>query len=252
MSRHDKFKAYWESLKKPDLEYLYTNSSWMPVAKLAAKSDPSWDENADYRIAGDLHWELRREWVDSDFTLLIEYTDGISWQIATTPAWREEAQYRRAKNTSAGIGNSGRGWFYGTLDRLNPTLQDKKTGEWTDDQQTQDQQEPEEEIQVLSQGEYGVDHPLYDIFMDAIEQATGGKGVRHGGAATPFFEQPWNSIAKHTGFRGLMFQMIKKAEEACDKDNMETFERELLGSMVYGAMALLYARKHGYTKQVKV
>jgi hypothetical protein len=107
-------------------------------------------------------------------------------------------------------------------------------------------------VEVPTEGEYGINHPMYAIFMDAIEQATGGKGVRHGGAATPFFEQPWSCIAKHTGFRGLVFQMVKKAQEACGKDDMETFERELLGSLVYGAMALIHARKHGYTKQVKV
>lgn len=91
-------------------------------------------------------------------------------------------------------------------------------------------------------------HPLYEAFDDAIKQATKGKGERHGGDKTPFMEQRWHNIAKSTGVGGLMFQMIKKAEEACEKDDQEAFERELLGALVYGGAAYLYVKKHGFKK----
>lgn len=100
--------------------------------------------------------------------------------------------------------------------------------------------------------ELGVNHPMYVVFMDAIEQATGGKGQRHGGASIPFLDQRWHRIAQSTGFRSLVYQMCKKAEEACGKENYEDFERELLGAIVYGAMSLIHVRKHGYTREVTV
>lgn len=91
-------------------------------------------------------------------------------------------------------------------------------------------------------------HPLYEAFDDAVKQATKGKGVRHGGEATPFMDQPWHQVAKHTGVGGLVFQMVKKAQEACGKDDQESFERELLGALVYGGAAYLYVKKHGFKK----
>lgn len=100
--------------------------------------------------------------------------------------------------------------------------------------------------------ELGTNHPMYPVFMDAIEQATGGKGQRHGGARTPFLEQRWHNISKSTGFRSLVYQACKKMEEACGKDNYADFEREMLGGLVYGAMAIIHSRLHGYTKEVKV
>lgn len=92
-------------------------------------------------------------------------------------------------------------------------------------------------------------HPLMRAFDDAVRQATKGKGERHGGDKTPFFEQPWYATAKRTGVGGLMFQAIKKAGEACDKDDIEAFHRELLGAMVYLGMAYLYTQIHGFKKE---
>lgn len=89
-------------------------------------------------------------------------------------------------------------------------------------------------------------HPLQEAFDACIQQVTKGKGERHGGDATPFFDQPWYSIAKQTGPTGLIFQSMKKAGEACGKPDQETFERELLGAIVYAAMAYLYTQKHGF------
>lgn len=89
-------------------------------------------------------------------------------------------------------------------------------------------------------------HPLQETFDAVIAQVTKGKGERHGGEATPFFDQRWYPIAKSTGVGGLMFQAIKKAEEACEKPDQETFERELLGAIAYLGMAYLFVQKHGF------
>ena len=80
-------------------------------------------------------------------------------------------------------------------------------------------------------------HPLYSVYRAAIEQAAFGKGERHGGCETPFLDQRWKRIADGLcGPRGLAFQAIKKLEEALDKPDKESFERELLGAMVYMGM----------------
>lgn len=82
-------------------------------------------------------------------------------------------------------------------------------------------------------------HPLYPVFMQAIDQVMNGKGERHGGAATPFEEQPWNHYAKLHGRGFLTGQAAKKLEEAASKRHGEAFINESLGAMVYMAMAVI-------------
>jgi hypothetical protein len=94
-------------------------------------------------------------------------------------------------------------------------------------------------------------HELQKAFDDCILQVTKGKGVRHGGEATSFFLQPWHTIAQQTGPGGLVFQGMKKAGEACSKPDKDTFERELLGAIVYLAMAYLFVQEHGFNGVVK-
>jgi len=55
-------------------------------------------------------------------------------------------------------------------------------------------------------------HPLAPVFMAAIEQAMFGKGERHGGAVTPFLEQPWVHYSKMHGRGFLTGQASKKLE----------------------------------------
>jgi hypothetical protein len=96
-------------------------------------------------------------------------------------------------------------------------------------------------------------HPLYEVFMDAIEQATKGKGVRHGGDVTPFMSQPWTHYAKMHGDGFLTGQAAKKLEEAASNrglllsqnGNGNAYERELLGAIVYIGMAVLSNRSKG-------
>jgi len=83
------------------------------------------------------------------------------------------------------------------------------------------------------------DHPLYPVLMAAIDQAMNGKGDRHGGAVTPFMDQPWAHYAKMHGRGFLTGQAAKKLEEAASKREGEAFKQEMLGAIVYAAMAIL-------------
>ena len=71
-----------------------------------------------------------------------------------------------------------------------------------------------------------------------------GKGERHGGARTPFEEQPWVHYAKMHGRGFLTGQAAKKLEEAASTRTGASFETEVLGAMVYLGMAILHERKH--------
>ena len=86
------------------------------------------------------------------------------------------------------------------------------------------------------------EHPLYPIFMAAIEQAMYGKGERHGGNATPFLEQPWTHYAKMHGRGFLTGQATKKLEEAAHQREGDAFETEVLGAIVYAGMSVLKER----------
>lgn len=85
-------------------------------------------------------------------------------------------------------------------------------------------------------------HPLFDVFMAAIDQAMNGKGERHGGARTPFLEQPWLHYAKMHGRGFLTGQAAKKLEEAASTRQGQAFETEVFGAMVYLGMAILHER----------
>ena len=87
------------------------------------------------------------------------------------------------------------------------------------------------------------DHPLASVFDAVIQQATKGKGVRHGGDFTPFMEQEWVHRAKMHGRGFLTGQAAKKLEEAAHGRSGEAFETEMLGAIVYCAMAVLYERQ---------
>jgi hypothetical protein len=85
-------------------------------------------------------------------------------------------------------------------------------------------------------------HPLYPVFVAAIEQAMFGKGERHGGNKTKFMEQPWVHYAKMHGRGFLTGQASKKLEEAASLRNGAPFEAEVLGAIVYLGMSILHER----------
>lgn len=86
------------------------------------------------------------------------------------------------------------------------------------------------------------EHPLFPIFTAAIHQAMYGKGVRHGGAVTPFLDQPWHHYAGIHGRGFLTGQAAKKLEEAASTRSGEAFEQEVFGAMVYMGMAIIHER----------
>ena len=92
-----------------------------------------------------------------------------------------------------------------------------------------------------------MEHPLAEVFKDVLTQVMYGKGERHGGAAKPFWEQNWASVAQAHGLGFLTGQAQKKLVEAMESGNItanpEAFERELLGAIAYLGMAVLQYRK---------
>ena len=85
-------------------------------------------------------------------------------------------------------------------------------------------------------------HPLYPVFMAAIEQAMYGKGERHGGNTIPFLDQPWVHYVKMHGRGFATGQSAKKLEEAASTREGKAFETEVLGAIVYAGMAILKER----------
>ena len=88
----EKFKAYWESIGEPELQLLSHNVEWIDLPRY-----PFFNSNRGlYRIKGDPNWELRAKWIDSDFTLPIEYLDKWidDWMVTKYPRWINTNQYR--------------------------------------------------------------------------------------------------------------------------------------------------------------
>ena len=88
-----------------------------------------------------------------------------------------------------------------------------------------------------------LEHPLYPVFVAAIEQAMFGKGERHGGAKMDFYDQPWLHYVRMHGRGFVTGQAAKKLEEAASLRTGEAFEQEVLGAMVYIGMAVLVERE---------
>ena len=90
------------------------------------------------------------------------------------------------------------------------------------------------------------EHPLYPIFMQAIDQAMTGKGSRHGGGKVPFMEQSWNKEMAHNHGRGsLTGQSAKKLGEAARGKQGDAFIREVLGAINFAAMSIIYEQQKG-------
>jgi hypothetical protein len=89
-----------------------------------------------------------------------------------------------------------------------------------------------------------IEHPLFPVYVAAIEQAMYGKGERHGGAATPFLDQPWVHYVTMHGRGFATGQAAKKLEEAASTREGKAFEAEVLGAIVYAGMAILKEQGH--------
>lgn len=87
-----------------------------------------------------------------------------------------------------------------------------------------------------------VRHPLEHVFQDALAQARDGKGAERHALGLPFMAQPWVWHARQHGIGFLTGQAGKKLGEAPSLDGYQ-YDRELLGAIVYTAMAVLYRRE---------
>lgn len=90
--RHKLFREYWESLGCPSLEMHNRNDSGGWRACVTS----FWSDDCDYRIAGDVNWELRLKWVNSGKVLLVEQFDPAieEWGPAAAPSWSAGRSYR--------------------------------------------------------------------------------------------------------------------------------------------------------------
>jgi hypothetical protein len=93
-----KFKAYWEELGSPKLEYrdIAGQGEWEILNQY-----PHFCVGSDYRIAGDRHHELRLKWINSDKVLPIEFREiDCNWYLINTDLadvyWYQSFDYREA------------------------------------------------------------------------------------------------------------------------------------------------------------
>ena len=93
---HDKFRKYWESTGKPQLECKLLNEDYWHLSK--PHLYPVWDKDTIYRIVCDTHWKLRAKWIESDFTLPIEFynAEREKWTSSPCPMWTKTGLYREA------------------------------------------------------------------------------------------------------------------------------------------------------------
>lgn len=84
-----------------------------------------------------------------------------------------------------------------------------------------------------------LEHPLTKHLLAAVEQAMSGKGRNHGGASSPFMDQPWVHRAKMHGRGFLTGQASKKIEAAASCLRGEAFTAEVTEAIVYLGMALI-------------
>lgn len=97
-----------------------------------------------------------------------------------------------------------------------------------------------------------VEHPLMAVFVKAIQQATTGKGERHGGNKTPFLDQPWVHYAEMHGRGFLTGQAAKKLEEAASTREGEAFINEMLGAICYCGMAVIKELQSNISDEKKI
>ena len=87
------------------------------------------------------------------------------------------------------------------------------------------------------------DEPIRRVLDGVVEQASIGKGVRHGGNAVPFLEQPWHHYGKMHGRGFLTGQAAKKLEEAASLREGDAFINEMNGAIAYCVMSILLEKE---------
>lgn len=88
---------------------------------------------------------------------------------------------------------------------------------------------------------------LAEVFARAFDQAANGKGKERHADDKPFHEQPMQLIADKRGIGFILGQADKKSEEAqgmLNRGQKEACVKELLGSIVYLAGAVIFVEKN--------
>lgn len=86
---------------------------------------------------------------------------------------------------------------------------------------------------------------LWNVLKQAFDQASSGKGQERHGNGKYFRDQPMFSIANMLGSNHFMIgQAVKKAQESTRMDKDRAI-KELLGSIVYMAGAVIYLENQG-------
>lgn len=86
---------------------------------------------------------------------------------------------------------------------------------------------------------------LEAVLQAAFDQASVGKGAERHADDKPFHEQPMQQIAARRGLGFILGQADKKSEEAqgmLQRGEVDAFEREILGAIVYLAGAIVFAK----------
>lgn len=84
--------------------------------------------------------------------------------------------------------------------------------------------------------------PLHDVLIEALVQASYGKGKERHANGRPFMLQPIMELGRMTGPHGPAFQAMKKIGESLGMVSRGEHTRaraELLGAIVYAAAAIL-------------
>lgn len=87
---------------------------------------------------------------------------------------------------------------------------------------------------------------LREVLDSAYDQASRGKGKERHANGKPFDKQPVLEMTRMVGVGGPVFQAMKKAQEAAGMANRGEIDaaiRELLGTIVYAAAAVVYLKE---------
>ena len=85
---------------------------------------------------------------------------------------------------------------------------------------------------------------LDDVLTRAFNQASKGKGKERHAQSLPFENQPMQQISNLVGSPdGMVYQLMKKAQESLRLPTTERKVAELLGTIVYTAGVIIYLEK---------
>ena len=95
--------------------------------------------------------------------------------------------------------------------------------------------------------------PLFEILVEALNQAQRGKGKQCHAENKPFMQQPIITEGREIGIWGHVFQVRKKVREAANCQDLDRAITDLLGAINYtAAMVIVRREKEEYVPYAKV